>query len=174
MAKNSKKSGIASASMTDRVAELRDGFHRIQVERMQDVPLLNPALSVSTIGFRRWNAYWLGVLITPWMMKLMALPMNKQCLLLDEIAAKFPSGEYILNRDELPEIGDYYTVSLFSPMDDFADQRQAESTGMEIMKNLFEKENSGAVSEDVAKNSKLSKAMTRRELLFGMFRDGRS
>ena len=48
-------------------------FSRIQAERMADVPLLNPALTVETVGFRLWQDSWLGVLITPWSMNLLAL-----------------------------------------------------------------------------------------------------
>lgn len=33
-------------------ARLREVFSRIQAERMADVPLLNPALTVETVGFR--------------------------------------------------------------------------------------------------------------------------
>ena len=55
---------------------------RIQRERMADIPLLNPALEVQAVGFSVWEAYCLGVLITPWFMNLMLLPLAGDKLVL--------------------------------------------------------------------------------------------
>ena len=53
---------------------LERAFHAIQLLRMRDVPVLNPALTVEAVGFRPWSEHWLGILITPWFMNLMLLP----------------------------------------------------------------------------------------------------
>jgi len=161
--------------MTARVTSLHSAFCRIQAERMQDVPLLNPALSVATVGFRQWKAYWLGVLVTPWMMKLTGLPMQLQqeAQAQDEVTWHFPSGQYTLTPDALPEVGAYYSVSLFSPMHEFSEQEQAEATATAVMQNLFEgPAKQGAVSS-LPGNREPVHGITRRELLFGLFRDNK-
>lgn len=164
-------SGVPPEAMRSRVASLHSAFCRIQAERMQDVPLLNPALSVATVGFRPWNAYCLGVLITPWMMKLVGVPMQMQALAQVEVIWEFPSGEYTLLSDVLPDVGTYYSVSLFSPMSEFRDQVQAEATAIAVMQALFEAPQKQQVASTDGYNDESARSMTRRELLFGMFRD---
>jgi [NiFe] hydrogenase assembly HybE family chaperone len=165
------ENNVTSDMMTTRVATLHSAFRRIQVESMHDVPLLNPALTVATVGFRRWKAYWLGVLVTPWMMKLVGLPMLMQPLAQAEVCWQFPSGEYTLTRDILPEAGAYYSVSLFSPMHEFGDQAQAEATAATIMQSLFEAPDEQSLPASIDGKAESARGMTRRELLFGMFRD---
>jgi len=53
---------------------LEQRFVTIQRERMQDMPMLNPALQVRAVGFRHWQNQCLGILITPWFMNLILLP----------------------------------------------------------------------------------------------------
>ena len=165
---------VTSNLKTTRVATLHSAFSRIQVEHMQDVPLLNPALTVATVGFRQWKTYWLGVLVTPWMMKLVGLPMLMQPLAQAEVNWQFPFGEYTLMRDVLPEPGAYYSVSLFSPMHDFSDQTQAEATAAAVMQSLFESPPQRSVESALPAKRGTAQGMTRRELLFGLFRDIKS
>lgn len=168
------QTSVSPEVMNTRVAALHSAFCRIQAERMQDVPLLNPALTVATVGFRCWQAYCLGVLVTPWMMKLVGLPMLRQPLTQAEVTWVYPSGQYTLIGDVLPEVGAYYSVSLFSPMHEFSEQVQAETTASVVMQNLFEGPAKQSAVSSVPDTQEPSRGMTRRELLLGLFRDNKS
>lgn len=161
-------------AMIDRVASLHSVFCRIQIERMQDVPLLNLALNVATVGFQRWEDYYLGILITPWMMKLVGLPMQMQLLAQVEVIWQFPSGEYALRHDALPEVGSYFSVSLFSPMGEFRNQKQAEDTAEAVMQDLFTSPAQQIMPDLDTEKEDVGSGMTRRELLLAMFRDKKS
>ena len=119
-------------------AGLKTAFTRIQRERMADMPLLNPALKVQAVGFSVWEEYCLGVLITPWFMNLMLLPLAG-----DEwaelpsgtrINRSFPSGiyEFILGEEE--RVGRYLMYSLFSPVFEFQNQEAAVVTAEAVCK----------------------------------------
>lgn len=166
-------SPVSSDAMAMRVAALRAGFSRIQQQSMQDVPLLNPKLHVASVGFRPWQAYWLGVLITPWMMKLVGLPKQLQTQEQPEVNWQFPSGEYTLTLDVVEELGAYYSVSLFSPMQEFRDQAQAQATAVAVMQGLFAVPKQ-RTETTTPKQRDPARRMTRRDLLFGMFRDNKS
>ena len=139
---------------------------------MQDVPLLNPALSVATVGFRLWDAYYLGVLVTPWMMALVGLPVATRELAQEAQIWRFPSGEYKMSRTELLDIGEYYSASLFSPMQEFKHQAAAETTANAVLTALFVAPRAGT-EPNVPNNKTDARAagLTRRELLFGLFRN---
>ena len=129
-------------------------FEDIERERMKDVPVLNPALRVQAVGFKAWDAYWFGVLITPWFMNLMLLPRTDVEQIIDWKTAKvgskytkrFPSGEieFILGHEQA--IGPYLMSSLFSPLHDFGDQETAELTAKTVIKEVFK----GTGSDDVS------------------------
>jgi [NiFe] hydrogenase assembly HybE family chaperone len=120
---------IHSQSPTDLVEE---AFFRIQREQMVDVPILNPALMVEAVDFQRWQGHWLGVVITPWCMSILLLPGSQE----NWVSAgqnkrrfvKFPAGDFALLGGVEPELGEYQSCSLFSPMDRFATQREATQT----------------------------------------------
>ncbi|MFO1234605.1 MAG: [NiFe]-hydrogenase assembly chaperone HybE [Rivihabitans pingtungensis] len=121
-------------------ARLREVFSRIQAERMADVPLLNPALTVETVGFRLWQDSWLGVLITPWSMNLLALagvtpfaPLGAHAV--DSLT--LPDGAVDFHGAFEPALGHYRQASLFSPMWQFAHQDAARATAEEVMNLLF-------------------------------------
>ena len=89
---------IHSQSPTDLV---EGTFFRIQREQMADVPILNPALVVEAIDFQRWQAHWLGIVITPWCMSILLLPGSQE----NWVSAgqnkrrfvKFPAGDFALS-----------------------------------------------------------------------------
>jgi len=63
-----------SADRPSPAGALEDTFRRVLRDQMQDMPMVNPALSVEAVGFRPWNEHWLGILITPWFMNLLLMP----------------------------------------------------------------------------------------------------
>lgn len=120
-------------------------FRDIAASRMQGIPILNPALQVEAIGFQPWDGpqgrLWAGVLLTPWFMNLLLLPIDT-----DSLPPVPPGGEVVvaLPGDALPfmaghedALGDYRLCSLFSPVLQFADQDSARATALEVLKLLF-------------------------------------
>lgn len=131
-----------AAALQQRVDALTRHFARVQAERMAGLPLLNPALSVEAVGFE-WAAQTEdeagsppvaeGVLVTPWFMSLVRLPL-----------AVLPHGnrvgsravrrfgnerfDFIGGHDEA--IGFHETCALFSPMNGFSSQALARETAL--------------------------------------------
>lgn len=145
-----------------RIAELESAFARIQRERMVDVPILNQALEVKAVGFRVWEKYYLGILITPWFMNLMLLPGDEDEL--EDVTAQegdeewkkqptgtkinhiFPSGNYEFIVGEEDSIGHYQMCSLFSPVFEFENQEAAIATATAVMGGLMDEDNQDDVS----------------------------
>ena len=107
-------------------------FFRIQREQMADMPMLNPALSVEAIDFQRWQGHWLGIVITPWCMSILLLPGSAENWVCagenKRRFVKFPAGDFALLGGIEPELGEYQSCSLFSPMDRFTNQQDATLT----------------------------------------------
>ena len=129
---------MASASLE---ARLEAVFRRIQQERMGDVPILNPALEVSAVGFRDWRGRRVGVLITPWFMNIMLFPAPQEdwgsLRVGDKFVHGFPSGGYEFIAAGEPGIGPYQSCSLFSPVLEFTDHAVAVATAAAAMEALF-------------------------------------
>ena len=108
---------------------------------MVDVPILNSALRVETVGFREWDGRWIGVLVTPWMINLVLLPGQEVTLVplaLDEKKMwSFPSGDYEFMGLNEPAIGTCHICSLISPVMEFDTHDEAVSVAQEIMLGLF-------------------------------------
>lgn len=127
--------------MTQVAQKLKSAFEKIARTRMKDVPIINPALRVETVGFREWEGRWIGVLVTPWTMNLVLLPGHDtplNPLKLDEKKVwKFPSGEYEFLGLNEPSIETCHMCSLISPMNEFDTHDEALSVAQEIMLGLF-------------------------------------
>lgn len=116
-------------------------YFRIQRERMADLPILNPALSVEAIDFQRWKGHWLGVVITPWCMSLLLVPGsesgwmsvgdNKRRLV------EISHDDFAFLGSDEPELGEYQSCPLFSPMERFATQSDAVMTARALMLGLL-------------------------------------
>ena len=119
-------------SLADPTARLEAAYRSIQADRMQGVPMLNPALGVAAVGFAEWEGRWLGVMVTPWFMNLMLVPRDLAAWTPLRMGAKrkyaLPAGEYEFIGGDDPAIGEYQMCSLFSPMFDFADMETATLT----------------------------------------------
>ena len=131
-----------TAALQQRVDALTRHFARVQAERMAGLPLLNPALCVEAVGFE-WaaqtedeagsSAVAEGVLVTPWFMSLVRLPL-----------AVLPHGnrvgcravrrfgnerfDFIGGHDQV--LGFHETCALFSPMNGFSSQELARETAL--------------------------------------------
>ncbi len=128
-------------SLTAKVARLEVAFRTIETTRMRDVPLLNGNLQVQAVGFQPLpgdEAAALGVLVTPWFMNLVRLPLD------DEAEAAVPAvgvkrehrlgqvGFEFIGAHE-PAIGRFEMCSMFSPVFEFANQAGALATAREVL-----------------------------------------
>ncbi|HYN77889.1 MAG TPA: [NiFe]-hydrogenase assembly chaperone HybE [Lamprocystis sp. (in: g-proteobacteria)] len=126
-------------SLTERIERT---FEQIYRERMAGLPILNPDLAVKLVGLRAWAGGWVGVLVTPWMMNLIALPgangADRPGAAGSQRGRAFTSGEYQFTAGADPVIGRYETCSLFSPMGTFPDQETAVATAESILTLLLD------------------------------------
>jgi len=129
-------------SFGDPTSRLEAAYRRIQSERMQGVPMLNPALGVAAVGFAEWEGRWLGVMVTPWFMNLMLVPRDPAAWTPLRTGAKrkyaLPAGEYEFIGGDDPAIGEYQMCSLFSPMFDFTDMDTAALTAKLALEALLD------------------------------------
>lgn len=134
------------AQVAARAAALAVVFRDIEATRMQGIPLLNVRLCVQAVGFkldRHEPQVALGVLVTPWFMNLVRLPLDAAA------ESAFAAGGESRQRSagairaafigaHEPSFGRYEACSLFSPVLEFADQAAALATAEEILKTLRE------------------------------------
>lgn len=126
-------------ALETRIHDLEARFRHIGQARMVGVPLLNPALRVQAVGFRRHDAGWLGVLITPWFINLILLPRNGDWAQLPLGSTQdhaFPSGAYRFVVAEEAGIGRYQSCSLLSPVPEFAEQDSAAAFAVAALEAL--------------------------------------
>ena len=119
-----------------RVLLLEQAFAHIATTRMRDVPVQNMALRVQAVGFApQTDDTLLGVLLTPWFMNLVRLPLGEATLLAVGEKAKRQVGtehfEFIGAHEA--GLGAFEACSLFSPMFEFADQAAAVATASEVL-----------------------------------------
>ncbi|WP_425052420.1 [NiFe]-hydrogenase assembly chaperone HybE [Psychromarinibacter sp. S121] len=129
------------AEATDRlVADFREVYHA----KMRDVPIVNKALHVEAVGFRKQGDTILGVLVSPWFMNLVMMPDGQDWSGLragEKEVIAFPSGDYEFIHNTRELTGGYKACSLFSPMADFTTQKQATDVARAVMVALFDEAN---------------------------------
>lgn len=146
-------------------ARLQQIFQDIQQQRMQDVPILNPVIHVESVGFRVWNGDSVGILITPWFMNLIILPVTPVLQLRtgETVNYSFPSAHYEFLSNTEAELT-YYSCSLFSPMFEFASQASAHAVATAVLELLFQTP-ATSIPVDTATPS-----LSRRDVLRGKLR----
>lgn len=128
-------------ALAARVQVLQQAFEAIARSRMAGLPLVNPRLAVATVGFRAEadDGMALGVLVTPWCMNLVRLPLHDDAVALrpgemgerDCGARRF---DFVGAHEH--GIGAFEVASLFSPMFEFVDQNAVLATAAEALKEL--------------------------------------
>lgn len=148
--------------MNTRVAVLQAVFTEIAETRMAGLPVCNPRLQVEALGFEpvrqadlrasglagpeaaHDGGHWLpplclGVLVTPWFMNLVCLPLlrDDRCPPAGQARLLHIGGHALsfLTSHE-PELGSFGCCSLFSPMQDFASAAAARATAMAVLEAL--------------------------------------
>ncbi len=132
---------------------------------MRDIPILNKALKVQTIGFQHYQGKVIGILITPWMMNLIMLPGEGDDWLGLQVGHKqihqFPTGSYRFCVNDVDGIGVYQMHSLYSPMREFTTQDQAVVTAQKFIERLFVEEES---TDNVVNEELLGKILRGEEI----------
>ena len=136
-------------ALKQRVADLQACFVHIAKTRMQGVALLNPSLRVRAVEFQvmEGDACAMGVLVTPWFMNLLCLPLARS----DEpervgqqrIRQIGGTDFAFLGMHEEQGVGSFEACSLFSPMFEFQDAVAAESTAQHVLEMLRRQEARG-------------------------------
>lgn len=133
-----------------RVQALAQAFVYIGYTRMQGVPVQNSQLAVQSIGFQAAPALehvpeaLAGILITPWFMNLVRLPVVAQTATQGWLAPGIKAHRTLgCERFEFmgafeDGLGAFEVCSLFSPMFEFADQASAVATATEVLVLLRE------------------------------------
>lgn len=149
---------------------LEQAYSEIQHTRMRGLPIVNPALQVAVVGLRAWDGLCVGVLVTPWCMNLLALPLRGGRTLLPATAGTtrtldLPAGRYDLLAAHLPQVGHHLSGSLYSPMDAFTSQDEAVTAARAALDLLF---NAGAQesAEAVPSGAVATGVASRRSFLF--------
>lgn len=134
---------FAPATLTAITARLAVAFDAIGKTRMQGVPVMHPGLVVEPVGFEAYveddgMQAALGILITPWFMNLISLPLQGQATVAVGCVCERRFGgerlEFIGAHEAT--FGVYEMCSLFSPMFEFADQATARATASEVLQAL--------------------------------------
>jgi [NiFe] hydrogenase assembly HybE family chaperone len=131
-----------SAADETRIQQLVTVFRRIGEERMKDLGLYNPDLQVEAVGFRKWEGWLAGVLVTPWFMNFLLLP-SPPATDMDGVTVgsrkrfTLPKGEVIFLAGEADEVGLYWSNSIHSPMGQFPDHATASTNAWAAVGPFF-------------------------------------
>ncbi len=127
-------------ALQTQVARLEAVFRDIAATRMEGVPLLHAGLQVQAVDFapEPEGDFALGVLVTPWFMNLMRVPLGTAEVLAPGQVGPQRLGEHRLRFIGAHEaaFGPYEMCSLASPMFEFADQQAAVATAREVLVRL--------------------------------------
>jgi [NiFe] hydrogenase assembly HybE family chaperone len=116
-------------------------FYRAAEPAMRDLPIYNAALKVAAIGFRALDDCAFGVVVTPWFMNLVRLPLDPRATALsqgDAVARSLPAGTLEFTVGRLDGFGAIESCSLFSPMFGFADQPAAETAAAAALEAVLD------------------------------------
>ncbi len=175
--------------------ELETLYRHILQTRMDGLPVLNKALSVTAIGFEPFLDYHLGVLSTPWFMNLMLVPQEARSFTdtkpvvgeTQPIALPAGNVDFIVGYEEV--FGYSLSCSLFSPVFEFSDQEAALQTADAALQEVLSPPNNSSevtdedadmrdiwagrlpepetAGETTKPESKRAKSVSRRQLFFG-------
>ncbi|MCJ1961243.1 [NiFe]-hydrogenase assembly chaperone HybE [Novosphingobium mangrovi (ex Hu et al. 2023)] len=137
---------MSDLSFSDLSTRIEGLYETIARTRMADIGILNPRLGVSMRGLRRYGENHVGILVTPWFMNLLFLPVNAPGSPGGGIPPRIgslrtfalPSGTYEGIAGHELGLGWHWSCSLFSPMFEFADMEGAVETADVSLDLLFD------------------------------------
>lgn len=132
---------LAVPRTDDPSAWLEAHYRRLATERAPDSAVVNPALQVAAIGFRRIAGDWLGVMVTPWFLNLFLL--SGGGTLWGDIPAgqrrylNLPCGTLQFVAEDDPEIGPTQFCPLIAPATAIADMATARQVAADALAAVF-------------------------------------
>ena len=150
-----------------RVLALTERFQCID-GAMRDLPIYNDKVAIEAIGFRMSDeAELLGVVLTPWFMNLIMLPVEPAPMDMAAVgrtvSVELPAGEraFVIGGDEV--IGLYKAHSLHSPVLNFTLPGQARAEAQRMLSLLM----TPTTDEAASTSGPAISSVDRRALLFG-------
>lgn len=142
---------------------LVDHYRRVFDERFRDLPIINTALEVEAVGFRRLDEHEFGALITPWFINLVLLPGSERWVRHPQgsvCSIELPGDtlDFTVSHDDV--LGTCLSAALFGTVTDFPDQATAREVARETLRLLF--------SVRAADERTEGPRLTRRQLLRGL------
>lgn len=124
-----------------RMLALLDQFRRID-PGMRDLPIYNDKIAIEAVGFRPFGeSDLLGIVITPWFMNLVLLPIEPAPMAMAEIGKPFtvqlPGGARLFVVGGNDGIGLYKSHSLHSPVLNFILPGQAAAEARRLLTLLM-------------------------------------
>ncbi len=116
------------------------GFAKIAATRMKGLPICRPNFHVKALGFRPWREYWVGAVVTPWAIFIVAAHRKPVMTMLpasQETTVTMPAGDFSFLAVREPLIGYYLSCSLMSPLTTIKDQRTAEAFAATCLTHFF-------------------------------------
>jgi [NiFe] hydrogenase assembly HybE family chaperone len=120
---------------------ITQAFRQIEQNQMQGLPVCNEQLTTEIVGLTRFQAYWVGALITPWTLQMIMLPATadaEQLVESDHRTYEFPQGKVVFMTTENEALGPYQSCALMSPLHSFETQEQIRQTAVEVMALMFQ------------------------------------
>lgn len=121
------------------VQRLEATYRDIAATRMAGLPLLHPGLRVQAVDFLTEGPVAWGVLVTPWCMNLLRLPLSDDAPMLppgQSAPRDLGPQRFDFVGAELAALGRFEQCSLFSPVFEFVDQAAAVATAREVLRLL--------------------------------------
>ncbi|WP_294540468.1 [NiFe]-hydrogenase assembly chaperone HybE [uncultured Rhodoblastus sp.] len=130
------------AEAADFSARLEAYFDEVHRRAMADAPICNKALAVAGVGFRPWRGQALGIVVTPWFMNIVLVPLQDSppipAAAGEKQSVSLPCGKVDFLVADLEGLGRLLVCSLFSPMQDFVDQEAALATARAAVAALMD------------------------------------
>ncbi len=145
---------------------LEDCYRRVGERSMRDLPIYNDALAVEAVGFGMRDATIAGILITPWFMNVILLPLDESLASQSpgsSFSHVFPVGAIDFNVADLDGVGRIATCSLFSPMFEFSSMEVARATAEAAIAEIL----TPPLDRDNQSGGRVAKTVDRRRFLRG-------
>ena len=149
-------------------------FYHAAERGMRDLPVFNAALQVAAIGFHARDDHAFGVMVTPWFMNLVRIPLDAAVYALPHgsgVSRALPAGALEFTVGRLDGFGLIESCSLFSPMFGFADQQAAELAASAALTAVLDPQFTPTADQATEPPSPTKVALDRRKFLRGELRE---